>query len=70
VKWVRNLPTKQKKLGGLFNEWTWQDATPKILTEVKNQGQKCAASYAFAVVAALESFQALNNQAKVNRLSE
>mgnify|MGYP003318269633 CR=1 FL=1 len=38
---------------GIFNESTWVDAS--IVTKVKDQGRNCAASYAFAVVAALEA---------------
>jgi hypothetical protein len=40
------------------------------LTAVKDQGKKCAASYAFAVVAGLESAQAIQRQQKAIRLSE
>ena len=63
-------PTMQTKLGGLFNEFSWLDSSPQIVTAVKNQGQSCAASYAFAVIAGLESAQALENGEKAKRLSE
>lgn len=57
-------------MGGLFYEWSWQNSQPPIVTPVKDQGKKCAASYAFAVIAGLEAAQALENKEKARRLSE
>lgn len=44
---------------GIYNESTWVDAN--IVTKVKDQGRYCAASYAFAVAAAVEAAQASEN---------
>ena len=57
-------------MGGLFYEWSWQNSQPPIVTPVRDQGKKCAASYAFAVIAGLEAAQALENKEKARRLSE
>jgi len=63
-------PTYQEKYEGLLTEFSWLDSYPKVVSPVKNQGKECAASYAFAVVAALESAQALENVAGPKSLSE
>ena len=62
-------PVQKLKMGGIFNEFSWQDSSPPILTPVRSQGKKCAASYAFAVIAGLESAQALENKEKAKKLS-
>lgn len=63
-------PIYKDKYDGLLTEFSWLDSYPKVVSPVKNQGKDCAASYAFAVVAALESAQALENVAPPKRLSE
>lgn len=63
-------PVYKEKLAGIFREFSWYDSSPSILTGVRDQGKTCASSYAFAVTAALEAAQALENQEGARRLSE
>lgn len=58
---------------GMYNESSWhrrKDGKPSIITKAKDQGRNCSASYAFAVVAALEAAQALEEGHLPNSLSE
>ena len=43
------------RYGGLTKEYSWKDITPRATGKIKNQGMTCAASYAFAVTAAVEA---------------
>lgn len=63
-------PAYVEKYQGLLTEFSWLDSDPKIVSAVKDQGSTCAASFAFAVTAALESAQALENKAQAKSLSE
>jgi len=63
-------PTYKEKYEGLLTEFSWLDSFPKVVSPVKNQGKDCAASYAFTVIAALESAQALENVDAPKGLSE
>ena len=47
-----------------MKEYSWYDAVPAVLTPVKNQGKKCASSYAFSIIAGLEATQALEKGVK------
>ena len=63
-------PDLKEKLGGLATEFSWADMKSKVLTIPRSQGKTCAASYAFTLIAALESVQAIENQESVMALSE
>lgn len=59
------MPTK------LGEETNWAEArSPAFVTPVKDQGRNCSASYAFAVVAALEASQAKETGQSAISLSE
>lgn len=58
---------------GVYKESSWakrNDGMPSVVTKVKNQGRMCSASYAFAIVAALEAAQAIEEGHKPIELSE
>ena len=67
---AHSRPKKISKLGGLVTEYSWKDVTPRATGKIKNQGKTCASSYAFAVVAAVEAAQAIQNGQLYNHLSE
>lgn len=43
------------KKNGYYFESSWTDSELKMVTPVKDQGKTCGASYAFAIIAALEA---------------
>jgi len=53
-----------------LHESSWVNSQPSIISPVKDQGRNCSASYAFAVVAALEAAQAKENGLQAIQLSE
>lgn len=63
-------PKMISKFGGLATEFTWRDISPRATGKIKDQGKTCAASYAFAVVAAVEAAQAIELGQEYNHLSE
>ena len=63
-------PKYVEKYQGLLTEFSWLDSHPKVITPVKDQGSSCAASYAFTVIAALESARAIENKVQAKGLSE
>jgi hypothetical protein len=56
------------KASTFYDEMSWKDATPKVITDVKDQG-KCASSYAQVVTSALEAAYAIDYKSDAFQLS-
>lgn len=52
-----------------MREFSWDDARPHMMTPVKDQG-RCASSYAFTVIGAMEALHSMQKLRVATQLSE
>ena len=53
----------------IIREFSWDDAKPHMITPVKDPG-RCASSYAFTVIGAMEALHSMQNLRDATLLSE